>query len=310
MTQQIINLGATGSGAGGDSARTAFEKAVANFAELYIAALPSTAAQKQAARDMFGLGTAATKAVQTYQIDTTTGALMGVGAFGLGRMLDLRNTVFEAGSPADVFGKGMVTGFARGGPDGLAIPAIPGSDVFGILTAYGHWVDAFGAAGAAWREFRTGGSLSRVFHQCQTGGAWSQWREVFNTANILGTVSQSSGVPTGAIIERGSNANGEYTRWADGTQICWLVVEETLAVIDAYGASRYGWRGWTFPAGFSAQPEIAASARTTANLLAAVPLDLPGYGSNTSCNWAFVDVAGASHTGPARMTFSAKGRWN
>lgn len=38
---------------------------------------------------------------------------------------------------------------------------------------------------------------------------------------LLGTVSQASGVPTGAIIERGSNANGQYVRYADGTQICW-----------------------------------------------------------------------------------------
>jgi len=43
---------------------------------------------------------------------------------------------------------------------------------------------------------------------------------------ILGTVSQASGVPTGAIIETGTNANGTYTRWADGTQIC--VLEETV----------------------------------------------------------------------------------
>jgi len=43
---------------------------------------------------------------------------------------------------------------------------------------------------------------------------------LFHAANILGTVSQSSGVPTGAIIERGSNATGEYVRFADGTQIC------------------------------------------------------------------------------------------
>lgn len=44
-----------------------------------------------------------------------------------------------------------------------------------------------------------------------------------NTAvmqDILGTVAQSSGVPTGALVERGSNANGEYVRFADGTQIC------------------------------------------------------------------------------------------
>ena len=45
--------------------------------------------------------------------------------------------------------------------------------------------------------------------------------KAFRRGNILGNVSQSGGVPTGAIIERGSNANGEYVRFADGTQICW-----------------------------------------------------------------------------------------
>ena len=42
---------------------------------------------------------------------------------------------------------------------------------------------------------------------------------IYNQSNILGTVSQSGGVPTGAIIERGSNANGEFVRYADGTLI-------------------------------------------------------------------------------------------
>jgi len=44
--------------------------------------------------------------------------------------------------------------------------------------------------------------------------------EIYGQGNILGTVSESSGVPTGAIIERGSNANGEYVKYADGTLIC------------------------------------------------------------------------------------------
>ena len=42
----------------------------------------------------------------------------------------------------------------------------------------------------------------------------------YKRANILGTVTQTSGVPTGAIIETGSNKNGRYTRFADGTMIC------------------------------------------------------------------------------------------
>lgn len=44
--------------------------------------------------------------------------------------------------------------------------------------------------------------------------------DAYKKRNILGAVSQSAGVPTGAIIERGSNANGEYIKFADGTMIC------------------------------------------------------------------------------------------
>jgi hypothetical protein len=39
-------------------------------------------------------------------------------------------------------------------------------------------------------------------------------------AAIVGTVSQSAGLPTGSIIETGSNANGTYIKYADGTLIC------------------------------------------------------------------------------------------
>ncbi len=54
-------------------------------------------------------------------------------------------------------------------------------------------------------------------------------------AAILGTVSQSSGVPTGAIIEKGSNANGEFVRFADGTQICWKVQTVNAAISNSDG---------------------------------------------------------------------------
>lgn len=45
-----------------------------------------------------------------------------------------------------------------------------------------------------------------------TGGAVAQ--------AIVGTVSESSGIPTGAIVERGSNTNGDYIRFVGGLQIC------------------------------------------------------------------------------------------
>ena len=60
--------------------------------------------------------------------------------------------------------------------------------------------------------------------QALSGGAGKFIRSTgANTAvmqDMVGVVSQSGGVPTGAIVERGSNANGEYVRFADGTQIC------------------------------------------------------------------------------------------
>ena len=59
----------------------------------------------------------------------------------------------------------------------------------------------------------------------------------------------------GAIIERGSNANGEYVRWADGTQVCWQ--KESLEGISITNASGNSYRSnlitWTFPAQFSSQ---------------------------------------------------------
>ncbi len=42
----------------------------------------------------------------------------------------------------------------------------------------------------------------------------------YGPGNLLGQVSETAGVPTGAVIERGANANGTYIRFADGTQIC------------------------------------------------------------------------------------------
>lgn len=56
-------------------------------------------------------------------------------------------------------------------------------------------------------------------------------------AAILGTVSQSGGVPTGAILQRGSNANGEFLRLADGTQICWKTQTVNTAISNSDGGS-------------------------------------------------------------------------
>jgi hypothetical protein len=90
----------------------------------------------------------------------------------------------------------------------------------------------------------------------------------YNRGNLLGTVSQSGGVPTGAVIERGANANGEYVRFADGTQIC-TFVGPAVATEQAAGAI---WRhvdalSWTYPAAFSSNPIVSGGAGLTARWL-------------------------------------------
>jgi hypothetical protein len=84
--------------------------------------------------------------------------------------------------------------------------------------------------------------------------------EVYGKTNILGTVTESSGVPTGAIMEYGSNANGSFLKFADGTMICKLTTP-TLTSSTAVGnmfTSAASTR--TYPAAFTAAPTIGASA--------------------------------------------------
>jgi len=83
--------------------------------------------------------------------------------------------------------------------------------------------------------------------------------QVLARSNLLGTVSQSGGVPTGAVIQRGSNANGEFVRLADGTQIC-TVIGLPLSVTSATGAIFFSGTTalWTYPAAFVVAPVVVA----------------------------------------------------
>lgn len=78
----------------------------------------------------------------------------------------------------------------------------------------------------------------------------------YNKSNILGTVSQSGGVPTGAIIQRGSNVNGEFIRYVDGTQLC------TRGIQFAGNVKSYT---WTFPAAFFVPAGSISPSRRQAN---------------------------------------------
>jgi len=88
--------------------------------------------------------------------------------------------------------------------------------------------------------------------------------QAFRRGNILGTVSQSAGVPTGALIEQGSNANGRFVRYGDGTQICWHTLAALPAATTAAGSLFVGTEAtWTFPVAFSAAPVLSGVVNAT-----------------------------------------------
>lgn len=115
----------------------------------------------------------------------------------------------------------------------------------------------------------------------------------FYPSNILGTVSQSGGVPTGRVIERGSNANGEFVRFADGTQICWHLPAGVACQTATGGlfTSAGGSQTWTFPAAFSAIPSCPCNGGATTRVIG-------GFATSTQLTYrplsSFSDAAAPS----------------
>lgn len=86
------------------------------------------------------------------------------------------------------------------------------------------------------------------------------WLSSTSLPAVVGTVSQTAGAPTGNIVERGSNANGEYVKFADGTMICWGTVvglAPSAAVGQVFTSDVIT---ATFPVAFASATSMAVSA--------------------------------------------------
>lgn len=122
--------------------------------------------------------------------------------------------------------------------------------------------------------------------------------------NILGTVSQTAGVPTGAIIERGSNANGDYVKYADGTLICSSVSAVLATTTTASGSIFFaGSQAFTFPAAYTASPVVSELVIRSSGVTWA-------YGTQSvTTTGCIIGVAGASSTTSGYVGYIAIGRW-
>ena len=110
-----------------------------------------------------------------------------------------------------------------------------------------------------WTSLPASGAARR-WQRHFSGGVWQTWVLALDQASLLGPVTQSGGVPTGAVIERGTMAAGEFVRFADGTQIC---TSAGLTVPNASTSSGALFRsvtvGWTYPRAFAAVPTVSGS---------------------------------------------------
>lgn len=127
-------------------------------------------------------------------------------------------------------------------------------------------------------------------------------------ADIVGTVSQDGGVPTGAIIESGSNANGFYTKFADGTMKCRQFVTATIPVTTAAGQFFYSPDiTWTFPVAFAnAITPMAFGGRAASD--GNIPFPIFRNATLSAMTYRYVNNANVATLGTS-TSLECTGRW-
>ncbi|WP_295487870.1 hypothetical protein [uncultured Pseudomonas sp.] len=123
--------------------------------------------------------------------------------------------------------------------------------------------------------------------------------------STLGTAVSGGG--SGAIIETGTTASGSYTRWADGTQQCKLLVETSLAFTNAFSPGYFAIYKWTFPAAFVGNPSITFTGKPQASICLPALGGDPGIAITTSAE--VLPFAFSSMTTMTRLCLEASGRW-
>lgn len=129
----------------------------------------------------------------------------------------------------------------------------------------------------------------------------------YDRSNILGALAQAGGVPTGGIIERSSNSNGSYVKFADGTLICTQTNQGSLGF---YNASNIGFI-WTYPHPFTSYNFATANIVGTLGIARGVT-SVGAYSRNaTTANISAFSLGGFAGSDATSFTFDcfAIGRW-
>lgn len=252
-------------------------------------------------------GLAGGAAIQQGVGDTTSGRIMLNGAFGIG--------IGEGGQPLptpDMDAKDMPSGMTLYA-DGMTANKPPGT-IRGaglLFRGQGGSADGKGEQHQLFAAHLASGAEipGLMFRSLAQDASWSDWATLVHSRNIVGPVGQGGGVPTGAVMEKGSNANGSYVRFADGMQIC--TTSLTFPAAQTASGALYlsgSDASWTYPSGFSAPPMITGS--TQEALPHVIFLTGPGT-APTSPELAYRGRCSASVADTQARSFemAAIGRW-
>lgn len=125
----------------------------------------------------------------------------------------------------------------------------------------------------------------------------------YGPGNLLGVVSESGGTPSGAVIERGSNANGDYVRFADGTQICATALDPVGCTSTEGALFASPNVDWTFPIAFASGtiPAISGNGGATDRFL--------GCDTPTDTQAVVKVLSATSDANALSASVTAIGRW-
>lgn len=243
------------------------------------------------ARTALGLGSAAVAALTSSASDITAGRVLKTGDYGLG-------TAQAATGSLDLvqsFGVHLLGAGVTQGPAGVSAAALEGSELLVLRQDAANLVQALFVRAAT-------GSGRGLWLRRAIAGSWGPWSRVYDQSSVLGSVSQAAGVPTGGLIEQGTNSNGSFVRFADGTQIC---TRATLSVPNASTALGALFRSadlaWTYPVAFAAPPVVTGAADDLDAWLAFAPA--------SAASVTLRALSATSKTGPLALRASAVGRW-
>jgi len=233
-------------------------------------------------------------AVTQTATDETAGRVLRVGDHGVGGVAP---QVTAAGALDAI----RVNQRVRIAAADVATVGGPAGAVEGVCDTF-----AFGAGNVS-QDYREVNGGFRAYVRGWDGTAWSAWSRT--ATQITGAITGTGSAQQGAVLERGSTANGAYIRYADGTLLCWaespVLTTDTQIGVTGFYVTGTG-HAWTFPSAFVSAPVVTATARVLTGapshqaMVSAATLD--GTGGTV-----LMSAHGTGSTGTVQM--QAVGRW-